>query len=77
MPRLELLQFLRRVQEQQLQQTDRWIAQEEQRAAEQVRAERLQPPRDPGWCVSYGIGADRSRWRSTSATAAWQSTRSQ
>ncbi|WP_405597534.1 DUF6233 domain-containing protein [Streptomyces sp. NBC_01410] len=59
LPRLELLRFLRRVQEQQLQQTDRWIVQEEQHAAEQARAERLQPPKDPGWCVSYGIGADR------------------
>ncbi|WP_142217280.1 DUF6233 domain-containing protein [Streptomyces sp. SLBN-118] len=58
-PRLELLRFLRRVQEQQLQQTDRWIHQEEQREAAAARAELTRPPADPGWCVSYGIGADR------------------
>ncbi|WP_405808174.1 DUF6233 domain-containing protein [Streptomyces sp. NBC_00210] len=59
MPRLELLRFLRRVQKQQLQQTDRWIAQEEQRAAAAERAARTRPPAEPGWCVSYGIGGDR------------------
>ncbi|MEU0371184.1 DUF6233 domain-containing protein [Streptomyces sp. NPDC006283] len=58
-PRLELLRFLRRVQQQQLQQTDRWIAQEEQRAATAGRAERTRPPKDPGFVVSHGIGEDR------------------
>ncbi|MER5464101.1 DUF6233 domain-containing protein [Streptomyces sp. NPDC002668] len=58
-PRLELLRFLRRVQEKQLQQTDRWIAQEEQREAAAARAARTRPPVDPDWCVSYGIGGDR------------------
>lgn len=58
-PRLELLRFLRRVQEQQLQQTDRWIAQQEQREASEARAALSRPPVEPGWCVSYGIGADR------------------
>ncbi|NUK23703.1 DUF6233 domain-containing protein [Streptomyces lunaelactis] len=58
-PRLDLLRFLRRVQVQQLQQTDRWIAAEEQRAAAVARAERLLPPKDPGYVVSHGIGQDR------------------
>lgn len=55
-PRLELLRFLRRVQAQQLEQTDRWIAAEEQRAAAAARAV---PPPDPGFVVSHGIGQDR------------------
>jgi hypothetical protein len=59
MPRLELLRFLRRVQVQQLEQTDRWIAAEEQRAAAAARAERVAPPADPGYVVSHGIGQDR------------------
>ncbi|MEU0087203.1 DUF6233 domain-containing protein [Streptomyces sp. NPDC006274] len=59
MNRLEVLRFLRRVQEQQLQQTDRWIAQEQQRAAAAACAERTRPPADPGFVVSHGIGADR------------------
>jgi hypothetical protein len=58
-PRLTLLRFLRRVQEQQLEQTDRWIAAEEQRAAAAARAARVVPPADPGFVVSHGIGQDR------------------
>jgi hypothetical protein len=56
--RLELLRFLRRVQ-QQLEQTDRWIAAEEQRAAAVARAACVKPPADPGFVVSHGIGQDR------------------
>lgn len=59
LPRLERLRSVRQWLAWQLSRTDEQIRQEEQRAAEQARAERLQPPRDPGWCVSYGIGADR------------------
>ncbi|MGW0703832.1 DUF6233 domain-containing protein [Streptomyces sp. NPDC002867] len=58
-PRLDLLRFLRRVQEQQLAQTDRWIAAEEQRAAAAAHAERQAPPKDPGFVISHGIGTDR------------------
>jgi hypothetical protein len=57
--RLELLRFLRRVQQQQIEQTDRWIAAEELRAAAAVRAARIVPPADPGFVVSHGIGQDR------------------
>jgi hypothetical protein len=58
-PRLEFLRFLRRVQEQQIQQTDRWIAAEERRAAGAARAERVRPPADPAYALAHGIGESR------------------
>jgi hypothetical protein len=56
--RLELLQFLRRVQEQQLGQTRHWIAREEEHAAEV--AARRPPPRPPDWVIEYGISGGRT-----------------
>jgi hypothetical protein len=56
-----MLRFLRRVQERQLAQTDRWIAAEESRSAQRAeRAERHPPPEQPAWAFEYGIGG-RSR----------------
>ncbi|WP_079127782.1 DUF6233 domain-containing protein [Streptomyces niveus] len=52
--RLAALHFLRRVQATDLARTDRWIATEEQRAAEHAR--RRPPPPPPDWCVQYGMG---------------------
>ncbi|MFJ1695638.1 DUF6233 domain-containing protein [Streptomyces sp. NPDC088252] len=56
--RLVMLRFLRRVQERQLAQTDRWIADEEQREAEQRQGEERRPP-TPDWVVELGIGEGR------------------
>ncbi|MEV6786659.1 DUF6233 domain-containing protein [Streptomyces sp. NPDC051098] len=53
--RLELLRFLQRVQLQQLDQTRRWLLQEEDRAQ---RDAHVAPP-PPDWVVEYGIGAGR------------------
>ncbi|EDY66858.1 hypothetical protein RKD30_002079 [Streptomyces pristinaespiralis] len=58
-PRLALLRFLRRVQEQQLAQTDRWIAEEERRTSLAAQRVRRTAPRDPGFVISHGIGAGR------------------
>ncbi|GAA3501364.1 hypothetical protein GCM10019016_084710 [Streptomyces prasinosporus] len=59
--RLELLQFTRRVVEQQarasLRQLDRWIADEERREAERRQAEERRPP-PPEWLIERGL--DRS-----------------
>ncbi|MFE6931776.1 DUF6233 domain-containing protein [Streptomyces sp. NPDC057699] len=53
-PRLDLLRFLERVQLQQLDQTRRWITDEEQRQAEHAARHPLPPP--PDWVVEQGIG---------------------
>lgn len=58
-PRLALLRFLRRVQEQQLAQTDRWIAEEERRTSLASQRVRRTASRDPGFVISHGIGAGR------------------
>lgn len=50
--RLDLLRFLERVQLQQLDQTRRWIAAEEQREAE--IAARQPPPEPPAWIIATG-----------------------
>ncbi|MEU0955847.1 DUF6233 domain-containing protein [Streptomyces niveus] len=50
--RLAQLYFLRRVQVQHLEETDRWIATEEQRAAE--HAQRRPPPATPDWALERG-----------------------
>ncbi|MFE7358340.1 DUF6233 domain-containing protein [Streptomyces sp. NPDC057543] len=55
--RLQKLRFLRRVQQRQLAQTDRWIEQEERRQA--ALAERQPPPPLPDWVVEQGIGEGR------------------
>ncbi|MFD9256909.1 DUF6233 domain-containing protein, partial [Streptomyces sp. NPDC059538] len=56
--RLALLQFLRRMQQQDLARTDRWIAAEERRLA--AEAARLPPPPPPDWLIEHGIGAGRA-----------------
>ncbi|MFF5045709.1 DUF6233 domain-containing protein [[Kitasatospora] papulosa] len=53
--RLEKLRFLLRVQEQQLDVTRRWIADEERREAERAQGERARPPQ-PDWVLELGIG---------------------
>ncbi|MFC9602518.1 DUF6233 domain-containing protein [Streptomyces niveus] len=50
--RLKALRFLRNVQVRHLDQTDRWIADEERRAAEQAR--RRPPPATPDWALERG-----------------------
>ncbi|MGW1102690.1 DUF6233 domain-containing protein [Streptomyces sp. NPDC002540] len=56
--RLVMLRFLRRVQEQQLAQTDRWIADEERREAERQQGDEHRPP-PPDWVVELSIGEGR------------------
>ncbi|MFB6873781.1 DUF6233 domain-containing protein [Streptomyces sp. NPDC056323] len=53
--RLVMLRFLKRVQEQQLAQTDRWIADEERREAERQQGEERRPP-TPDWVMELSIG---------------------
>ncbi|MER5725648.1 MULTISPECIES: DUF6233 domain-containing protein [Streptomyces] len=53
--RLDKLLFLLRVQEQQLDVTRRWIADEERRQAERIQGERARPPL-PDWVMELGIG---------------------
>ncbi|MFE4212253.1 DUF6233 domain-containing protein [Streptomyces sp. NPDC056844] len=55
--RIDLLRFLKRVQEQDLARTRQWIASEEQRLAE--IADRRTPPPPPDWLVEQGIGVGR------------------
>ncbi|MEV0016635.1 DUF6233 domain-containing protein [Streptomyces tendae] len=70
--RLELLQFTRRVVEQQarasLRQLDRWIADEERRAAERRLAEERRPP-PPEWLIERGL--DRTRLVAVHTADCW------
>ncbi|MEU6388032.1 DUF6233 domain-containing protein [Streptomyces sp. NPDC046939] len=52
--RLDLLRFLKRVQEQDLARTNRWIADEERRETERARGAAARPP-DPDWLVERGL----------------------
>jgi hypothetical protein len=52
--RLDQLLFLKRVQEQDLERTRRWIAAEERRQAEQRRGEQARPP-EPDWLLEQGL----------------------
>jgi uncharacterized protein DUF6233 len=54
--RLELLRFLERVQLQQLQQTKRWLEQEEDRA---IRAAHVPPP-PPDWKIEMSRGGQHA-----------------
>lgn len=53
-PRIQLLRFLERVQQQDLERTRGWIAAEEKRLAEQ--AARLPPPAAPDWELETDLG---------------------
>lgn len=55
--RLHLLRFLERVQQQDLDRTRRWIAEEERRAAEKARGEQARPPQ-PDWLLEIGLNRD-------------------
>lgn len=57
--RLDLLRFLERVQLQQLEQTRRWIANEQRRRVERQHGEEQRPP-TPDWVVELGIGNGRA-----------------
>ncbi|MGW1961795.1 DUF6233 domain-containing protein [Streptomyces sp. NPDC001935] len=52
--RLDLLHFLARVQRGDLERTERWIREEEQRQAERRRGEQARPPA-PDWLVERGL----------------------
>ncbi|WP_186783675.1 DUF6233 domain-containing protein [Streptomyces sp. CBG33] len=54
--RLSALLFLRRVQEQDLARTDRWIEVEQQRQAEEERRRERARPEPPEWVLELGIG---------------------
>ncbi|MFD3361564.1 DUF6233 domain-containing protein [Streptomyces albidoflavus] len=54
--RLSALLFLRRVQEQDLARTDRWIEAEQQRQAEEERRRERARPEPPEWVLELGIG---------------------
>ncbi|WAZ20146.1 DUF6233 domain-containing protein [Streptomyces cinnabarinus] len=56
-PRLALLRFLERVQEQDLERTRRWIAQEERREAERQRGIQARPPA-PDWLIEQSLSRD-------------------
>lgn len=53
--RLVMLHFARRIAVQQVEQIDRWIADEERREAEQQQGEERRPP-TPDWVVELSIG---------------------
>ncbi|MGY5035122.1 DUF6233 domain-containing protein [Streptomyces sp. 900116325] len=53
--RLAMLRFARRIAVQQVEQIDRWIADEERREAEREQGERARPP-TPDWIMELGIG---------------------
>lgn len=53
--RLVMLHFARRIAVQQVEQIDRWIADEERREAEQQQGEERLPP-TPDWVVELSIG---------------------
>ncbi|MFG3046286.1 DUF6233 domain-containing protein [Streptomyces sp. NPDC048241] len=55
--RLSLLRFLERVQLRHLEETRRWIADEERRRAEQQRGEQARPPA-PDWVIDYGLNRE-------------------
>lgn len=52
--RLDQLRFLKRVQEQDLERTRRWIEVEERREAERQRGIRARPP-EPDWLIERGL----------------------
>ncbi|MCG0068173.1 DUF6233 domain-containing protein [Streptomyces tricolor] len=52
--RLDLLRFLERVQERDLERTRRWIAEEERREAEQLQGQQHRPP-PPDWLIEHGL----------------------
>ncbi|MGW5733131.1 MULTISPECIES: DUF6233 domain-containing protein [Streptomyces] len=56
--RLDLLRFLERVQERDLERTRGWIADEERREAERARGRQARPPA-PAWLIEQGIGRGR------------------
>lgn len=55
--RLDLLRFLERVQQADLDRTRRWIADEERKAAEKQRGEQARPP-TPDWLLEMGLNRD-------------------
>ncbi|WP_060905261.1 DUF6233 domain-containing protein [Streptomyces scabiei] len=55
--RLDLLRFLERVQQRDLDRTRRWIAAEEQREQERRRGEERRPPA-PDWLIEQGLNRD-------------------
>ncbi|GAA3121592.1 hypothetical protein GCM10017687_39210 [Streptomyces echinatus] len=55
--RLELLRFLERVQEADLERTRRWIADEERRQLERQQGEQARPPA-PDWVLELGLNRD-------------------
>lgn len=55
--RLDLLRFLERVQQTDLERTRRWIAAEERREQERRRGAEAQPPR-PEWLLELGLNRD-------------------
>jgi hypothetical protein len=55
--RLDLLRFLERVQQRDLERTRRWIETEEQREAERRRGEERRPPA-PDWLLDPGLNRD-------------------
>jgi hypothetical protein len=56
-PRLDLLRFLERVQEQDLERTRRWIADEERRERERQQGEQARPA-PPDWVLELGLNRD-------------------
>ncbi|MGW6928039.1 DUF6233 domain-containing protein [Streptomyces sp. NPDC054950] len=55
--RLDMLRFLERVQQTDLERTRRWIAAEEQRAQEKRRGAEARPPQ-PEWLLELGLNRD-------------------
>lgn len=56
-PRLDLLRFLERVQQGDLDRTRRWIADEERRERERQRGLAARPPA-PDWLIEQGLNRD-------------------
>ncbi|MEU6990427.1 DUF6233 domain-containing protein [Streptomyces sp. NPDC046465] len=56
--RLEKLRIVEGFLRHQLGQVERWIAEEQQRQAEQTRGEQARPP-VPDWLIEVGIGVDK------------------
>ncbi|MEU0821812.1 DUF6233 domain-containing protein [Streptomyces mirabilis] len=59
--RLEMLQFARRIAEQQLTQIDRWIAAEERRETERQHGIAARPPA-PDWLIEHGLSGQDSMY---------------